>query len=153
MGLTITIRLDPRQLECFVSNGVSDLPRVQQAWTAGVTRTIQKAGFTVAVQTGAGFDAYRDWDLTIDGHTIKARTPLSEALNYSGLAVAILGDCTCSDNPCLCSERGRDTLTRLLPVIVSSAELAVESGLECGEADAYDVGCGPLAGGADDGNL
>jgi hypothetical protein len=142
MGLTITIRLDPRQLGCFASKGVADLSRVQQVWTAAVTRTIQKAGFSVAVQTGAGFDAYRDWDLTINGHTITARTPLSEPLDYSELAATILGDCKCGDGPCPCSEYGRDMMTRLLPVIVLGAEAAVQSGLECGEADAYDAGGG-----------
>ena len=110
MGLTITIRLDPRSL----SASSQRVYRIYREFSKPerpaeiVTRTIRKAGFTVAIETGAGFDAYRDWDLTIDGHTIRARTPLSEALNYSGLAATILGDCECTDNPCLCSERGQD---------------------------------------------
>ena len=134
MRVKITIWADPRQIERMAKSGVLSPSKSDRIWMSTVRETVKEAGFDLTIETGPGFDAYRNWDLTMGNHSVRfTRAARTEPLDYMELAATFLGDCKCSGGPCGCSTRGREILAGLLPVIIRNAESAVEFALESGE--------------------
>jgi hypothetical protein len=133
MRVKITIWVDPRQIERMAKSGVLSQSKSERIWMSTVREVVKEAGFDLAIETGAGFDAHGNWDLTIGNHTVRSRGRTTEPRDDKELAATLLGGCKCSGGPCGCSTRGREILAALLPVIIRNAESAVEFALESGE--------------------
>ncbi len=133
MRVKITIWVDPCQTERMAKSGRLSQSKSQQIWMSAVREAVTEAGFDLAIEAGPGFDARRDWDVTIGHHTVRPRGRTVERLDYQALTATLLGDCQCCDGPCGCHTQGREILAGLLPVLMRNAESAVEYALERGE--------------------
>jgi hypothetical protein len=132
MRVTITIWADPQQIERLAKSGLLSPNQSARIWMSNVREVVEEAGFDLALETGAGFGAHGDWDVTIGNHTVRSRGRTTEPLDYQELAATLLGGCQCRGGPCGCSTHGREIVAGLLPVIMRNVESAVAYALERG---------------------